>query len=129
MAIQFKSAIIKTQTFSYGSRNMKAVYTPEIDEQFGNFILQVDEINKQAESKEVDALPLKEKEAFIKKANEKAVKLSTAYIRALFDEKDADFIVKECSGRAVNLTRVARIFYENGNENEQGNREQRRNKD
>lgn len=54
------------------------------------------------------------------------VQKTEKYIRALFNDNDATFIIEQCGGRAINLARMAGTFFNAGNEGEQKNRKQRR---
>lgn len=129
MAIQLNSSIITSQDFVLEGRHLKAVYTPEIDEEFGDLLIDLEALQKKVESKEADELPVDEKKKLIRTSMKKLSDLATNYIKALFNKEDADFIISKSGKRAINLSRMAGTFFKAGNDGEQKNRKQRRAKE
>lgn len=126
MAIQLSSAIITSQNFVLQNRTLKATYTPEIDEKFSDLMVDLEDMQAKLESKETSNLPVAEKKKLNRKVSADMVQKTEKYIRALFNDNDATFIIEQCGGRAINLARMAGTFFNAGNEGEQKNRKQRR---
>lgn len=134
MAISINSFLINEKKFTLQGRELRAVYTPEVDNEFSDFLLDLGELQKNMSDPKLDKLNIDEKKQKIREFTHEIVELSSGYIKALFDKSDADYIFEKAGGRFTNIARLARTFYDEGNDdnlkNEQGgqNRKQRRNK-
>lgn len=134
MAISINSILINEKNFTLQGRNLKAVYTPEVDNEFSDFLIDMGELEKKMSDKKLDDLNVDEKKKKIRQFTNEINDLSSKYIKALFNKEDADYIFEKAGGRAANLARLARAFFDEGNDDvlvkQQGgqNRKQRRNK-
>ncbi|CAH1853326.1 MULTISPECIES: hypothetical protein [Convivina] len=127
MAIQITNLLINTQEFVLKGRKLKATYTPEIDKQFSNLMIDINELEKKMTSKQADELNVEAKKKLSNESSEKASRLATDYIKALFSPEDAKFILEATGGRDYNLGRLAGIFFKAGNDDEvENNRQERR---
>ncbi|WP_349514859.1 hypothetical protein [Leuconostoc suionicum] len=134
MAISINSILINEKNFTLQGRNLKAVYTPEVDNEFSDFLIDMGELEKKMSDKKLDDLNVDEKKKKIRQFTNEINDLSSKYIKALFNKEDADYIFEKAGGRVANLARLARAFFDEGNDDvlvkQQGgqNRKQRRNK-
>lgn len=134
MAISINSILINEKSFTLQGRNLKAVYTPEVDNEFSDFLIDMGELEKKMSDKKLDDLNVDEKKKKIRQFTNEINDLSSKYIKALFDKEDADYIFEKAGGRVANLARLARAFFDEGNDDvlvkQQGgqNRKQRRSK-
>ncbi|MDI6497123.1 hypothetical protein QMA66_01215 [Leuconostoc suionicum] len=134
MAISINSILINEKNFTLQGRNLKAVYTPEVDNEFSDFLIDMGELEKKMSDKKLDDLNVDEKKKKIRQFTNEINDLSSKYIKALFNKDDADYIFEKAGGRVANLARLARAFFDEGNDDvlvkQQGgqNRKQRRNK-
>jgi hypothetical protein len=127
MPIKISNELVNTQTFELEGRQLIATYTPEVDEEFGNLLVDIDELNSRADSVETDKMTVSEKKKFLNETTAQIISLTKGYIEALFRNDDAQFIIEKSGGRAINLARLAGTFYKNGNEERViKNRKQRR---
>lgn len=132
MAISINSILINEKKFNLGNRELIARYTPEVDNEFSDFLIEMGELEKKMADKKLDELNIAEKKKKIREFTDEIRDLSSKYITALFDKSDADYIFEKAGGRIANLSRLARTFFDEGNDNvlqkEQGgtNRKQRR---
>lgn len=134
MAISINSILINEKNFTLQGHNLKAVYTPEVDNEFSDFLIDMGELEKKMSDKKIDDLNVDEKKKKIRQFTNEINDLSSKYIKALFNKEDADYIFEKAGGRVANLARLARAFFDEGNDDvlvkQQGgqNRKQRRNK-
>ncbi|MBE4726261.1 hypothetical protein [Leuconostoc citreum] len=132
MAISINSILINEKEFNLGNRKLTARYTPEVDNEFSDFLIEMGELEKKMADKKLDELNISDKKKKIREFTAEIRDLSSKYITALFDKSDADYIFEKAGGRIANLSRLARTFFDEGNDNvlqkEQGgtNRKQRR---
>lgn len=130
MAIQLNGAIVSSETFTIGNKNIKAVYTPETDQEFSNLLVDLEALQKRVDDDEVtDKMTVDQKKKFINDTDNEIVKMSEKYIKSVFSKDDADFAIKECGGRVTNIARVASIVFNAGTEKQKVNRKQRRHDD
>ncbi|MBA5938547.1 hypothetical protein [Leuconostoc citreum] len=132
MAISINSILINEKKFNLGNRELIARYTPEVDNEFSDFLIEMGELEKKMADKKLDELNISDKKKKIREFTAEIRDLSSKYITALFEKSDADYIFEKAGGRIANLSRLARTFFDEGNDNvlqkEQGgtNRKQRR---
>lgn len=133
MAISINSFLINEKKFTLMGRDLTARYTPEVDNEFSDFLIDLGELEKRMSNPKLDELNVDSKKHKIREFTSEILELSAKYIKALFDKSDADYIFEQAGGRYTNVARLARTFFDEGNDNElakqQGgqNRKQRRN--
>lgn len=114
-------------------RDLTARYTPEVDNEFSDFLIDLGELEKKMSDPKLEDLNVDSKKQKIREFTQEILELSSKYINSLFDKSDADYIFAKAGGRYTNVARLARTLFDEGNDNElakqQGgqNRKQRRN--
>lgn len=125
MAISLNTIVINTLDFVLNGRTLKAEFTPEVDTKFGDILIELQALFNAAEK--LDDEDMDTQKAELKRIYAEIAELGSQYIKALFNEDDATYILEALGGRTINIANMTRKLFEAGSgEANQENRETRR---